>query len=124
LSDGELNTRRGCKPTEKEAVKQPLSPVQKINGVKARETEPVAPAASRLTGNRVQFNSETWNAINLMRQERRRSFQQLAEEAFRDLLTKYHRPQDLKAQLRESVKASVPPRKAKPRQAPTAGADD
>ena len=36
-------------------------------------------------GKRVQFDDETWSIINLMRQERRRSFQQLAEEAFADL---------------------------------------
>ena len=33
-------------------------------------------------GKRVQFEDETWSVINLMRQERRRSFQQLADEAF------------------------------------------
>jgi hypothetical protein len=41
--------------------------------------------------------------INLLRQERRRSFQQLANEAFADLLEKYHKPVDLKSQLRESL---------------------
>jgi hypothetical protein len=56
-----------------------------------------------MVGKRVQFDEETWAAINLLRQERRRSFQQLADEAFRDLLHKHHRPADLKAQLRESV---------------------
>jgi hypothetical protein len=52
----------------------------------------------------VQFDDETWAAINALRQERRRSFQQLATEAFRDLLEKYHRPVHLKDQLRESLK--------------------
>jgi hypothetical protein len=55
-----------------------------------------------MVGKRVQFDDETWNAINLLRQERRRSFQQLATEAFRDLLAKHHRAVGLKAQLRES----------------------
>ena len=64
-----------------------------------------------MIGKRVQFDDEAWNAINLLRQEQRRSFQQLADEAFRDLLQKHHRPADLKAQLRES--AGLP---AKPRQ--------
>ena len=56
-----------------------------------------------MVGKRVQFDDETWNAINLLRQERRRSFQQLAEEAFRDLLEKHGQPAGLKEQLRKSV---------------------
>jgi hypothetical protein len=52
-----------------------------------------------MIGKRIQFDEETWAAINLLRQERRRSFQQLADEAFRDLLQKYHRPTDLKTQI-------------------------
>ena len=69
-----------------------------------------------MVGKRVQFDEETWNAINLLRQERRRSFQQLADEAFRDLLEKHHRPSGLKEQLRESLgKPKRSPRTAKPK---------
>jgi hypothetical protein len=56
-----------------------------------------------MVGKRVEFDDETWAAINLMRQERRRSFQQLADEAFADLMAKHHRPIDLKSQLRASL---------------------
>jgi hypothetical protein len=69
-----------------------------------------------MVGKRVEFDDETWAAINLLRQDRRRSFQQLAEEAFADLLAKHHRPVDLKSQLRASLgeEASKPaPRKKK-----------
>ena len=66
-----------------------------------------------MIGKRVQFDDETWAAINLLRQERRRSFQQLADEAFRDLLEKYHRPTDLKTQLKESAGLAAKPRKPK-----------
>jgi hypothetical protein len=66
-----------------------------------------------MIGKRVQFDEETWAAINLLRQERRRSFQQLADEAFRDLLEKHHRPADLKTQLRESAGVGPKPRKRK-----------
>ena len=59
-----------------------------------------------MVGKRVQFDDETWHAINLLRQERRRSFQQLADEAFRDLLEKHGKPVALREQLRESVKAA------------------
>ena len=50
-----------------------------------------------MVGKRVEFDDETWAVINLLRQERRRSFQQLANEAFADLLEKYHKPVDLKS---------------------------
>ncbi len=67
-------------------------------------------------GKRVQFDEETWAVVNLLRQERRRSFQQLADEAFADLLAKYHHPVDVKSQLRvslgqEPVKHTRKPRK-------------
>jgi hypothetical protein len=71
-----------------------------------------------MVGKRVEFDDEMWAAINLMRQERRRSFQQLADEAFADLLAKHHRPVDLKSQLRESLGAGQKLRKSpKPSQA-------
>ena len=63
-----------------------------------------------MIGKRVQFDEETWAAINLLRQERRRSFQQLADEAFNDLLEKHHRPADLKTQLKESAGLARKPR--------------
>ena len=66
-----------------------------------------------MVGKRVQFDDETWAVVNLLRQERHRSFQQLADEAFADLLAKYSRPADLKSQLRESTE--LPPLKRKPR---------
>jgi hypothetical protein len=74
-----------------------------------------------MVGKRVQFDDETWNAINFLRQERRRSFQQLAEEAFRDLLDKHHRPVDLKTQLRESAKEELAPARTKRRSKASSG---
>ena len=56
-----------------------------------------------MVGKRVQIDDETWSMINLIRRERRRSFQQLADEAFADLLTKHGRPIDVKDQLRASL---------------------
>jgi hypothetical protein len=54
-------------------------------------------------GKRVQFDEETWAVVNLLRQERRRSFQQLADEAFTDLLAKHAHPVNVKSQLRASL---------------------
>jgi len=38
-----------------------------------------------------------------------KTFQELADEAFRDLLRKYGRPSDLKAALRQSLRSSSGP---------------
>ena len=54
-------------------------------------------------GKRVQFDEETWAVVNLLRQQRRRSFQQLADKAFADLLAKHGHPVDVKNQLRASL---------------------
>jgi hypothetical protein len=70
-----------------------------------------------MTGKRVQFDSETWNALNLLAQDSMKDFQELADEAFRDLLRKHGRPTTLKEALRKSVGSSenvVPLRRTRP----------
>jgi hypothetical protein len=57
-----------------------------------------------MPGKRVQFDSETWGALDLLARDRMSTFQELADEAFRDLLKKHGRPTDLKTALRESVR--------------------
>jgi hypothetical protein len=68
-----------------------------------------------MPGKIVQFDDETFALVNLLRRERRRSFQQLADEAFRDLLEKHGHPLKLKDQLSESLDEppSKPRRKSK-----------
>jgi hypothetical protein len=57
-----------------------------------------------MRGKRVQFDDETWNALDLLARDRMQDFQELADEAFTDLLRKHGRPIDLKAALRQSIK--------------------
>jgi hypothetical protein len=57
----------------------------------------------------VGFDEETWHALNLLSRESMKTFQEFADEAFRDLLQKYRRPTDLKAALRESARPSTAP---------------
>ncbi|MEA3070967.1 MAG: hypothetical protein QOD29_2413 [Alphaproteobacteria bacterium] len=83
-----------------------------------QEKEVSGRAASR--GKRVQFDLETWHALNLLARDRMMTFQELADEAFRDLLRKHGRPTDLKDALRRSLKNAEPrsprqQRKTKPR---------
>jgi hypothetical protein len=57
-----------------------------------------------MVGKRVQFDDETWHAINLLARDKMKDFQELADEAFGDLLKKHGRPTDLKSALRESAR--------------------
>jgi predicted transcriptional regulator len=57
-----------------------------------------------MPGKRVRLDDETWWALDLLARDRMSTFQELADEAFRDLLKKYGRPTDLKTALRESVR--------------------
>jgi hypothetical protein len=56
-----------------------------------------------MPGKRVQLDDETWRALDLLARDRMMAFQELANEAFRDLLAKHGRPMDLKSQLRQSL---------------------
>jgi hypothetical protein len=69
-----------------------------------------------MIGKRVQFHEETWQELRLLASENMKSFQELADEAFNDLLKKHGRPASLKEALRKSAGASakVIPLKRKP----------
>ena len=62
-----------------------------------------------MPGKRVQFDDDTWHQLNLLGHDQMKDFQELADEAFRDLLKKHGRPASLKEALRRSagVSASV-----------------
>jgi hypothetical protein len=60
-----------------------------------------------MPGKRVSFDGETWNALDLLAKDSMKSFQELADEAFRDLLRKHGRPTTLKEALRKSVGSST-----------------
>lgn len=57
-----------------------------------------------MPGKRVIFDDETWRAIDLLARDKMMDFQELAAEAFRDLLKKHRRPISLKEALRESAR--------------------
>jgi hypothetical protein len=52
----------------------------------------------------IDFAPEIWLALEMLARDTGRSVQDLAEEAFADLLGKYHRPASLKEALRESAR--------------------
>ena len=59
-----------------------------------------------MPGKRVQFDAETWSALDLLARDQMKDFQELADEAFRDLLRKHGRPASLKEALRRSAGVS------------------
>ena len=56
-----------------------------------------------MPGKRLQIDDETWAALDLLARDRMMTFQELADEAFADVLKKHGRPVDLRAALRESA---------------------
>jgi len=52
----------------------------------------------------IEFDGETWHALQLLSRDSMRSLQELADEAFADLLGKHHRPVTLRQALKESVR--------------------
>jgi hypothetical protein len=61
-----------------------------------------SPVRRKLIG----FDEETWHAVEMQSRDSMKSWQELSEEAFRDLLKKHGRADDLKAALKLSIKQS------------------
>jgi hypothetical protein len=72
-----------------------------------------------MIGKRVQFHKEAWQELQVLAAESMKSFQELADEAFNDLLKKYGRPASLKEALRRSAGQTasvIPLRRKMPRE--------
>jgi hypothetical protein len=54
---------------------------------------------------RIEFDAEAWFALDRLAKDRMSTVQELADEAFRDLLRKHRRPTTLKEMLQESVRS-------------------
>lgn len=52
----------------------------------------------------IGFDPEIWQALDLLAKDRGRSIQELADEAFADLLAKHQRPVSLKDALKQSAR--------------------
>ena len=68
--------------------------------------KPTAKDASRDRRKLIAFDEETWNALDLLARDSMTTIQELADEAFRDLLRKHNRPTDLTTALRQSARQS------------------
>ena len=54
----------------------------------------------------IEFDSDTFLALQELASDRMATFQELADEAFADLLKKHHRPVGLAEALKQSAKES------------------
>jgi len=54
------------------------------------------------TRRRIEFDPDVWHALDFLGRDSRKTLQELADEAFRDLLRKHRRPTTLKEAFRES----------------------
>ena len=57
-------------------------------------------------GKRVAFDIETWHALDALARGRMMTFQELADEAFRDLMKKHGVPYDVREAFKRSAAAS------------------
>lgn len=60
-----------------------------------------------MPGKRIQFDDETLTALGQLAEDRMQTFQELAEEAFADVLKKHDRPVYLRDALRKSAGRSA-----------------
>ena len=72
---------------------------------KRTASAPQKAATPDTKGKRVTFDRETWQALDVLARERMMTFQELADEAFRDVLRKHGRPYDTRDALKRSAKA-------------------
>ncbi len=59
-----------------------------------------------MKGKVIKFEPEDYITLDQLARDRMMTFQELADEAFRDLLVKHGRPTNLKEALRKSARAA------------------
>jgi non-homologous end joining protein Ku len=67
----------------------------------------------------IAFDDDTSDKLKQLARDRMASFQELADEAFADLLRKHGIPIDLKDALRKSARLAAEPAKEAPRSKPS-----
>lgn len=60
--------------------------------------------SKRITRKLIEFDTPTLQALTLLARDRMQNFQELADEAFADVLRKHHRPVTLKESLKQSAR--------------------
>ena len=71
-----------------------------------------------MPGKRIRLDDEAWPALDLLSRDSMKTFQELADEAFDDLLKKYGRLTDLKTALKRSIQNAPSAPSRRPRSKP------
>ena len=79
----------------------------------ARSAQSASSKTPGTQGKRVEFDLETWQTLDVLARERMMTFQELADEAFRDLLKKHGRPMDMRDAFKRSAQAADTAKAAK-----------
>ena len=61
-------------------------------------------AGKDTVGKRITFDLETWHTLAMLGRDKMMTLQEMADEAFRDLLKKHGRPTDLRSALKQSAR--------------------
>lgn len=81
-----------------------------------KSSEPQKADTPDTVGKRVTLDLETWQGLDMLARDRMMTFQELADEAFLDVLRKHGRPYDTRDALKRSARlaqANDNPAKAK-----------
>ena len=73
-----------------------------LYGVARRRPRSTQGGDHQWSGKRIQFDDETWEALSAVARDKGVTFQEIADEAFADLLKKHKQPVGLMASLKES----------------------
>jgi hypothetical protein len=77
-----------------------------MNDRSRKGSDPVARSGAPPASRRklIEFDAETWHALQLLGRDSMKTLQELADEAFSDLLRKHGRPVTLREALRASAR--------------------
>lgn len=62
--------------------------------------------SGRTVGKRIRFDRDTWRAVEELAHDQMKDTEEIAEEAFKDLLKKHGRSADFREALKMSAKAA------------------
>ena len=73
---------------------------------RARKPQEEAREKSSSVGKKVKMDEQTWQILDLLARDRMMTFQELADEAFLDLLRKHGRPYDTRDAFKRTARAA------------------
>ncbi len=88
--ESDRQMRKHIKEAKEEAARKKIA--QEKYEADAAKPPRIVKRGPKIVGKRVQFDDETWAAIEAAASESGRSFQEIADEAFADFLKKHKQP--------------------------------